>query len=99
MSEGTFIGPLTENIINRFIDEMKKNKEKIMQNLIDPVLTDIEKRYYPYIMILFTCIILAILLLILLLITNIYTINNTNNMTNTIIAKINECCSINKINR
>ena len=68
-----FIGPITDNIINSCIEEIKKekNKKKIMKYIIEPILTDINNRYYPYIMTLVFILIIIITLLSLLLITNI----------------------------
>lgn len=68
----TFIGPLTDNLVNGFVDEMKKkkNRDKIMENIIEPILSDINSRYFPHIMGLAVLIVIVIILLLLLLITN-----------------------------
>lgn len=68
----SFIGPMTDNLINSFIDEIKKkkNKEKIMKNIIEPILNDINDRYYPHMMTLTVLLSLIIILLLLLLIAN-----------------------------
>lgn len=92
MTDDTIIGRMTENLIDRFVDETKKKKyrEKIMQNIVDPVLQDIEKKYLPYVMTLFILLILIIIIMIVLLVADIYTINNVNNATTAINAKIDE---------
>ena len=67
-----FIGPMTDNLINSFIQEMgkKKNKEKIMKNVVDPLLCDINDKYYPYMMTLTLLLTIIIVLLISLLAIN-----------------------------
>ena len=72
MSETSFIGPMTENLINGFVDELKKkkNRDKIMRNVIEPILTDIDNRYFPHMMTLTMLLTLIIILLIMLLIAN-----------------------------
>lgn len=72
MEENSFIGPMTENIINSFVDEIKKkkNREKIMKNVIEPILNDINERYFPHMMTLVVLLVMVIILLLLLLIAN-----------------------------
>jgi len=72
MSDNSFIGPMTENIINSFVDEIKKkkNREKIMKNVIEPILSDINERYFPHMMTLVVLLVMVIILLLLLLIAN-----------------------------
>jgi hypothetical protein len=67
-----FIGPMTTKIINSFIKEIKKkkNKEKIMKNIIEPILNDINDRYYPHMLTLTALLSLIIILLLLLLVLN-----------------------------
>lgn len=94
MSDGTlFIGPMTEHLINQFVDEMKKkkNRDKIMHNVVDPILEDIDNRYFPYLMLLIVLLIVMIILLILLFITN----NSSATNMKSLITKIDECCSSN----
>lgn len=59
-------GPITNSIIDGIISEIKKKKtkEKIMKNIIDPLLCDLTTRYYPY---LITITIILILIVVLLL--------------------------------
>lgn len=66
----SFIGPMVDNMIDRFIDEFKKRnfKEKIMRTMINPILSDIEDRYYPYFMSLVILLVIIIILLALLLV-------------------------------
>ena len=72
MKESSFIGPVTDNLINSFIDEIKKkkNKEKIMKNIIEPILNDINDKYYPHMMTITVLLSLIIILLLLLLVVN-----------------------------
>lgn len=70
MTDGNMlIGPLADNIINSFIDEIKKkkNRDKIMKNIIEPILNDINDRYYPYILTLTFLLSMIIVLLLMLL--------------------------------
>ena len=68
----SYIGPLTRDIIETCSKELKKKeiKEKIMTNLIDPVVSEFFSRYYPYI----TCFMFIHMIIIVLLIYIIYTI-------------------------
>lgn len=72
MSNNMFIGPLTDSIVNSFVDEIKKksNRDKIMNGVIEPILSDINHRYLPYVMGFTILIVIVIILLILILITN-----------------------------
>lgn len=76
-----FISPVTDGIINSFIDEIKKkrNKEKIMRNIIEPILNDINSKYYPHVITLIVFLSVIIILLTLLLIVNIKKIKCTVN--------------------
>jgi hypothetical protein len=58
--------PFADSIISNFTKEIKKkkNKEKIMNNIIDPLLKDISTRYYPY-LVTITCILIIIILLLI----------------------------------
>ena len=70
MGDGNvFIGSLSDNLINSFVDEIKKkkNKEKIMKNIIEPILNDINDKYYPYMLTLTFLLSIIIILLLLLL--------------------------------
>ena len=82
MSTQTYIGPITDGIVNGLIDEFKKKKtkEKIVKNIIDPLLCDIAEKYYPHIITLIVVLALMILLLISILIISIMpTKNKINN--------------------
>ena len=72
MSENSFLGPMTDNLINGFVDEIKKkkNRDKIMKNVVEPILSDINNRYFPHMMTLTVLLALIIILLTLLLIAN-----------------------------
>jgi hypothetical protein len=70
MDRVSFIGPMTDKLVNSFTDEIKKkkNREKIMKNIIDPILNDINDRYYPHMVTLIVMLSLIIILLLMLLI-------------------------------
>lgn len=72
MNANSFIGPMTDTLVNSFVDEMKKkkNRDKIMKNIVEPILNDINSRYFPHMMILTILIVIVIVLLLLLLIFN-----------------------------
>ena len=57
---------MTDAVLNSIVKELKKqeNKEKIMNNIIDPLLCDLSSRYYPY----FTMVIIVLLLIVILLV-------------------------------
>lgn len=65
----TYIGPITNDLIDKITNEVKKKKtkEKIMRNIIDPLLCDIAKRYYPYLIMITSVLVIIILLLIVIL--------------------------------
>jgi hypothetical protein len=69
----TYIGPITDSLIDHAIKEInsKKQKEKIMNNIIDPLLCDLAARYYPYFIMIIIILCVIILLLIALLFENI----------------------------
>jgi hypothetical protein len=66
----SYIGPITKDIIDTCSKELKKKevREKIMKNLIDPVVAEIFSRYYPFI----TCFIFIHLITICMLVYLIY---------------------------
>lgn len=68
-----YIGPITDAAIDSVIREIKKKhtKEKIMSNIIDPLLLDMSSRYYPYFMMLIIVMLIIIILLVSILIINI----------------------------
>lgn len=70
----TFIGPVTDALIDGIIKEIKKkhNKEKIMKNIIDPLLCDLSSRYYPHFMSVIVVLILMVILLLAILIICIF---------------------------
>lgn len=67
-----YIGPITDTVLNSIIKELRKkhNKEKIMKNIIDPLVHDITNRYYPhFISVTVVLIVIVILLFAILLLT------------------------------
>jgi hypothetical protein len=67
----TYIGPLTDAMLDTMIKQIKKTKtkEKIMKSIIDPLLCDIMTRYYPYLITI--TIILSIIVILLISILSI----------------------------
>lgn len=47
----SLIGPITQDVINACANELKKKevKEKIMKNLIDPIVSELLRRYSSHI--------------------------------------------------
>lgn len=76
----SIIGPVTDTFINNVIIEVKKkeNKEKIMKYIIDPFLSDLSTRYYPYILTLLITMIIIVILLIFILVINMTSYNSKN---------------------
>lgn len=68
----SYIGPFTKDLLNTCANELKKKetKEKIMKNLIDPVVNEFFKRYSMYI----SCFMFIHMIIIILLIYIIYSI-------------------------
>ena len=69
----SYIGPITDSVIEGIIAELKKKetKEKVMKNIIDPLLRDMASRYYPYFMMMIVILLIIIILLVLILIINV----------------------------
>jgi hypothetical protein len=67
---GDYIGPVTDALIDNIIKEVKrkKNKEKIMNDIIDPLLRDLATRYYPHLMSITMILIIMVILLISILV-------------------------------
>jgi len=65
----SYIGPVTKDIVELFVKEVKKKdtKEKIMKNLIDPIIAELFKNYSKYI-VLFLISYLAIILMLIYII-------------------------------
>ncbi len=78
METSSYIGPICDTVLETVILEVKKpeTKEKIMSNIIDPLLADLMSRYYPYFIMIISILVIIIVLLFALLILNV--INNTN---------------------
>lgn len=68
----SYIGPLTQDLLEACTKEIKKKetKEKIMKNLIDPLVNEFFKRYSMYV----TCFMFIHIITIILLIYIIYII-------------------------
>lgn len=69
----TYIGPITDSVIEGIIKELKKKetKEKVMKHIIDPLLRDMSSRYYPYFIMMIVILLIIIILLVSILIVNI----------------------------
>ncbi len=46
----SYVGPITQDLINGFSEELKKKdtREKISKYIIDPIFSEILDRYYAY---------------------------------------------------
>ena len=66
----SYIGPIADSLIDGIIKEFQKKevKEKIEQNIINPLLADVLRKYYPYLVTIVIIFIIIILLLIWILI-------------------------------
>lgn len=71
----SYLGPLTKNFLDILSNEInkKENKEKLMEHIIDPVVSEFFKRYYTYI----TFFLFIQFIIILLLIYVIYVIRKS----------------------
>jgi hypothetical protein len=79
----TYVGPITNTIIDGIIKEInkKKTKEKIMTNVIDPLLCDLSVRYYPHFVTITIVLTVIIMLLIAILIILVINLNKQKNKT------------------
>jgi len=68
----SYLGPITNDILDQCSKVIKKpeTKEKIMKNVIDPIVSEFFSRYYSYL----TCFIFIQLIIIVLLVYLIYII-------------------------
>lgn len=64
------MGPITQSIIDGVAKELnkKKTKDKIVKNIINPIVRDVIVKYQPHLITLTTVFVLIILLLISILI-------------------------------
>lgn len=64
-----YYGPITNTIIDAVSKEInkKKTKEKIMTGIIDPLLYDLTKRYYPHLITITIVMVIILLLLVSIL--------------------------------
>jgi hypothetical protein len=69
-----YIGPMTDALINQITVELKKkeNKDKIMNNIIDPLLCDITARYYSHFLTGTVVLIIIVVLLLTIIFLNFY---------------------------
>lgn len=74
------VGPLTDSIINNLIVEFKKqeHKNKIMDNIVNPLLCEVTSKYYSYFLIIIVAILMIILLLLFIIILQIKSMYNVN---------------------
>lgn len=61
-----YVGPITDNLIDILTSKVseEKNKKKIMNNIIKPILEDINKKYYPHFMALLSLLIIMTIMMI-----------------------------------
>ena len=73
-ADKNFIAPITNSVIDLVIKEIKKRKtkEKIMKNIIDPLLKDLSIRYYPHFITITIALVVIIILLITILLVNVF---------------------------
>lgn len=83
LDETNYIGPFTDKMIKNFIHEIRKDKNmnRIKKNVLDPVLCDINDRYFPHMVTLITLLILIVLLLTLILVMNLFDKKEQNTQT------------------
>lgn len=69
----SYIGPVTSAVLEGISKEIKKeeNKQKILDNIIYPLLCDLSSRYYPYFMMIIMALLLIVILLVAILVINI----------------------------
>ena len=69
----SYIGPATSAILDGITKEIRKdeNKQKIMENIIDPLLCDLSSRYYPYFMMIIIVLLLIVILLVAILVISV----------------------------
>lgn len=74
LDENNYIGPFTDKLIKDFIHEIRKEKnmDRIRSNVLDPVLCDINDRYFPHMVTLITLLAMIVLLLTILLLMNFF---------------------------
>lgn len=65
-----YVGPITDGFLDAIIKELKKKKtkEKVMSNIIDPLLCDLTTRYYPHLITITVILVIMVLLLLSILI-------------------------------
>jgi hypothetical protein len=61
-----YISPITDNLIDLLTKEISKvkNRKKIMKNIIQPILEDINKKYYPHFMALISLLVIMTIMMI-----------------------------------
>jgi hypothetical protein len=64
-----YLGNITDNLISTLTTQVKKkkNRDKIMKNIVEPVLKDINNKYYPHYITIISLFIMMIIMLITLL--------------------------------
>lgn len=80
LDDSNYIGPFTDKLIEDFVHEFRKEKnmDRIRENVIDPVICDINERYFPHMVTLITLLILIIILLMLIVVMNFTSTNEKN---------------------
>lgn len=69
----SYIGPITNSVIEGISKELKKKetKDKIMKNIVNPLIHDVLARYYPYFISMLIIFLIIIILLVFILIVNL----------------------------
>ena len=69
-----YVGPITDAVINQITKEVKKKKtkDKIINNVLNPLLSDVTNRYYPHFIGVTATLIVILILLLTILCMNLF---------------------------
>lgn len=61
-----YVSPIMDNLIDILTKEISKgkNRKKIMKNIIQPILEDINRKYYPHFMALISLLVIMTIMMI-----------------------------------
>lgn len=76
LDESNYIGPIADKMIKDFIMEVRKEKNmnRLRNNILNPVLHDINDRFFPHMVAIITLMMIIIILLTVILIINMLVI-------------------------